>query len=40
MTGVARQAIVSAACKMADVWPFAVKMLVWAPGLSFPLHIP
>lgn len=28
ITGVVRQAIVSAACKMADIWPFAVKIFV------------
>lgn len=28
MTGVVRQPIVSVACKMADIWPFAVKIFV------------
>lgn len=28
MTGVVRQAIVSASCEIADIWPFAVKIFV------------
>lgn len=37
MTGVAGQAIVSAACNVTDIWPIAVKMFVRPRGCrSFP----